>query len=90
MYFKLFASKYDHISLQTRAEAEDQREPDEKREGTEEHNWEIDAYLMAGKQRPGVRPRGNHCIIDNRMDTESKHCPGAPIKKDARANAQPL
>lgn len=64
------------------------REPDEKREGTE-HNWEIDAYLMAGKQRPGVRPRGNHCIIDNRMDTESKRCPGALIK-DARANAQPL
>lgn len=56
------------------------REPDEKREGAE-HNWEIDAYLMAGKQRPGVRPRGNHCIIDNRMDTESTRCPGARIKK---------
>lgn len=57
------------------------REPDEKREGTEAHNWEIDAYLMEGKQRPGARPRGNHCIIDNRMDTESKRCPGALIKK---------
>lgn len=47
----------------------------------------IDAYLMAGQHQPGVRSRVNHCIIDNRMDTESKRCSGALIKELCKASA---